>query len=304
MPRRVGHLVLGLLVLALGAVGCSRGTDVQVTPDVTVPSGRGGDLHADVYATRSPGATTATGPAQRPAVVLIHGGAWTAGDKADLAGLAKKFAASGFVAVSIEYDLSAPDRFPHQVEDSQTWVRYVQQHAADLGVDASRVGVFGVSAGGNLALLVATSGSGDPSLPPIRAVATWSAFSDLTILATPDGKRHPGNPPSGCMGQSVCIGISSPGSLTDFVGCTLNQCRSRYVAASPVNHVTGATPPMYLTASENDFAPFDQSQRMADALTAKGVAAQAVMVPGGGHAETLEPDALAPTLDFFHRMLA
>ncbi|HEX7442487.1 MAG TPA: alpha/beta hydrolase, partial [Acidimicrobiales bacterium] len=144
MPRRrLGLLVLVALALALAAIGCSNGPDIEVIRDVTVPSGRGGDLHADVYATRSPGATTATDPALRPVVIMIHGGAWTRGTKTDLASLAKKFAASGFVAVSIEYDLSAPDRFPHQVQDSQSWVRYVQQHAAELGVDAGRVGVFG-----------------------------------------------------------------------------------------------------------------------------------------------------------------
>ncbi|HEX7442550.1 MAG TPA: prolyl oligopeptidase family serine peptidase, partial [Acidimicrobiales bacterium] len=161
----------------------------------------------------------------------------------------------------------------------------------------------GVSAGGNLAMLVGTGGSGDPKLPPIRAVATWSGFSDLTILATPDGRPHPADPPSGCMGQSICIGISSPGALTDFVGCTLEQCPSRYVAASPVSQVTKTTPPMYLTAAQDDFAPFDQSQRMGAALAAKGVAAEAVAVPGAGHAETLKPYALAPTLAFFHRLL-
>ena len=164
--------------------------------------------------------------------------------------------------------------------------------------------MFGVSAGGNLALLVGTQGAGDPALPPIRAVATWSGMSDLTVLAPPDGKPHPDNPPAGCMGQSICIGISSPGSFTDFLGCTLRQCPSRFTAASPVNAVTTTTPPMYLTSSEADFAPFDQSQRMAAALTAKGITAQAVAVPGAGHAETLKPKALTPTVDFFRTHLA
>ena len=217
---------------------------------------------------------------------------------------ARNFATAGFVAVAVDYDLSAPDRYPHQLQDCQTWVRYVQQHAAELGVDPARVGVFGVSAGGNLAMLVGTDGSGDKSLPPIRAVATWSGMSDLTVLATPDGQPHPDNPPSGCMGQAICIGISSPGAFTDFLGCTLKQCPQRYRTASPVNRVTAATPPMYLTSARTDFAPFDQSQRMASALQAQGIAAQAVAVPGAGHAETLKPQALNPTLEFFRQQLA
>ena len=289
-------------MLALVAVGgCSSQAPVHVTRDLTVPSGHGPQLSVDVYSTA---ATSTTSTDRRPAIVMIHGGAWTTGDKADLADIARRFAAAGFVAVSVNYDLSAPDRYPHQIQDCQTWVRYVQQHAAELGVDPQRVGVFGVSAGGNLALLVATQPSGNASLPPIRAVATWSGMSDLTVLAPPDGKPHPTNPPAGCMGQAVCIGISSPGAFTDFLGCTLRQCPQRFVAASPVNAVTAGTPPMYLTSAETDFAPFDQSQRMAAALTAKGVAAQAVAVPGAGHAETLEPEAMAPTIDFFRSQLS
>ncbi len=299
--RRGSTVVVATLLVVIGLSGCSGPATVHVTRDVTVPSGRGPQLSADVYTTAT---TSTTGTERRPAIVMIHGGAWTSGDKADLAGIARSFAGAGFVAVSVNYDLAGPDRYPHQVQDSQTWVRYVQQHAAELGVDPARVGVFGVSAGGNLALLVGTQGSGDSSLPPIRAVATWSGMSDLTVLAPPDGKPHPANPPAGCMGQSICIGISSPGSFTDFLGCTLRQCPQRFAAASPVNGVTAATPPMYLTSSQTDFAPFDQSQRMAAALTAKGVAAQAVAVPGAGHAETLKPQAMAPTIEFFRRRLA
>jgi len=303
LRRRLGSIALAATVLAVAATaGCSTAPEVHVTRDLTMPSGRGQQLQADAYFTS---ATPTTGtPKTRPAIVMVHGGAWTTGDKDDLSGLARKFAAAGFVAVTVNYDLAGPDRYPHQIEDCQAWVRYVQEHATELGIDARRVGLFGVSAGGNLVMLVGTEGSGDPALPPIRAVAAWSGMSDLTVLAPPDGQPHPADPPAGCMGQAICIGISSPGAFTDFLGCTLRQCPKRYAAASPVNAVTAVTPPMYLTSAETDFAPFDQSQRMAAVLTAKGVGAEAVAVPGAGHAETLESKALTPTIEFFRRSLA
>lgn len=304
--HRGGRLLIVTLVAALpvGVISsCSRETKVHVTHDVTYGNAGGVALTGDVYEP-SDHATGDGNPEVLPVIVVIHGGAWTQGDKADVTGTAQGLAKAGFVAVAINYAIrSAGQRFPGESEDCQQAVRWVQEHAAELGIDPQRVGVYGSSAGGNLAMMVGVLGNGSSTLPPVKAVVAWSGISDLSILAPPDGRSHPENPPPGCLGRTDCIGVVTPQVFPDYLGCTLSRCRERYVAASPVNFVSASTPPMYLSAAEIDFVPFDQSERMAEALQRNGVEAEAVAVPGRGHAEQLRDHALEPTIDFFRSHL-
>ena len=282
-----------MLVLAAGSVSCGSGSGVKVTHDLTLTSDQGAELRADLY--RPTGRDAGSSLA---AVVLVHGGGWTGGDKHDLDDIGRAMAQAGFAALSVNYDLDGPDRYPHQQEDVQQWVRYLQQRGTDLGVDPSRVALLGVSAGGTLALMVGVLGSGDATLPPVRAVAAWSPVTDFSVLAPPDGDSHPAHPPAGCMGQTACIGVGLPSAFTDYLGCTLAACPNRYGEASPVNRATAAAAPSYLAASADDFVPYDQCQRMAGALQLLGIDAQLQQVPGNGHAESLAPATLTPTIDF------
>jgi acetyl esterase/lipase len=301
LGRLVAAGLAGLAFIAVAA-GCDD-TNLRIVRDLSITAPNGVELLADVYRPpkRNPG--RAQGATTDAAVVLIHGGGWTGGDKSDMADLARSIAAAGFVAVSVNYDTDGPNRYTDQQEQARQWVRYVQQRGDGLGIDPRRVGVLGVSAGGTLAMMVGVLGSGDASLPPVRAVASWSGASDLSVLAPGDGKSHPDDPPPGCGDQKICIGFNLPSAFTDYLGCTLDACPDRYAEASPVNSVTPTSPPMYLTAAAEDFIPFDQSERMADALGRVHVAAETAVVPGSGHAQTLSPEALGPTIEFFQREL-
>lgn len=98
----------------------------------------------------------------RPAIVVIHGGGWIEGDKSSFSqaeklppGNIRDFAAQGFVAVTVNYRLSAEAPFPAAVHDCKNVVRYLRAHAADYAIDLERIGVWGNSAGGHLALMLA-----------------------------------------------------------------------------------------------------------------------------------------------------
>lgn len=90
-----------------------------------------------------------------PAVIHLHGGAWMMYSKWPVANVF--LARAGFVTMSVDYRLAPTSLFPAQVHDVKTAVRWVRAHAAEYGVDPTRIGVWGISAGGHLAGLLGTS---------------------------------------------------------------------------------------------------------------------------------------------------
>jgi len=111
--------------------------------------------------------------ADRAAVVFIHGGGFTGGDKAEYrsASVSADLCRAGYVVVSCNYVLGSKDKpgvWPQNIADCRNAVRWVRAHAKELGVNPDKIGVAGGSAGGYLALMVGlsddrTGPGGDPS---------------------------------------------------------------------------------------------------------------------------------------------
>ena len=142
---------------------------VNVTNDVTygnAPDSQGNnvDLKLDIY---QPAGDTVT---KRPALVWVHGGGFTAGDKASGRAKATAFARLGYVAVSINYRLLSPDGCggnpnPTPVcqnaalaaqHDAQAAVRFLRKNASLYKIDTDRIAMGGGSAGGVTSVLAAT----------------------------------------------------------------------------------------------------------------------------------------------------
>ncbi len=118
------------------------------------------------------GALSADRP-NRAAVVFIHGGGFTGGDKAEYrsASVSADLCRAGYVVVSCNYVLGSKTKegvWPQNIADCRNAVRWVRAHAKELGVDPARIAVGGGSAGGYLALMVGlsddrTGPGGDPA---------------------------------------------------------------------------------------------------------------------------------------------
>jgi acetyl esterase/lipase len=91
-----------------------------------------------------------------PCVYAMHGGGYVLGNAAmDDARFDRWCPALGCVGVSVEYRLAPETPYPGPLEDCHAALVWLSEHADELGIDRSRVGVSGISAGGGLAAALA-----------------------------------------------------------------------------------------------------------------------------------------------------
>ncbi|MGO1817677.1 MAG: alpha/beta hydrolase fold domain-containing protein [Sphingobacterium sp.] len=96
-----------------------------------------------------------------PLLIIVHGGAWIAGDKElesiyYMRRMKERLLESGIAVASIQYRLvDEQTHFPAPIEDAKDAVRWLFKHAKDYRVDTNNIGVWGGSAGGHLAMLMA-----------------------------------------------------------------------------------------------------------------------------------------------------
>ncbi len=120
-------------------------------PYATLPGVDPNLLSLDLYA-------PATGQ-NHPVIVMVHGGGWQRGDKANANVAAQKvraFVAAGYIFVSVNYRLSPAVKHPAHVQDVAKALAWVNQNIKRYGGNPGRIYLMGHSAGAHLAALVAT----------------------------------------------------------------------------------------------------------------------------------------------------
>ena len=274
---------LEILILALS--GSLPTTEVEVIYDIEYGNAGGIPLLLDMYIPETPIITP------MPAVIYIHGGSWLAGDKSDPSRVStvRALAHHGFFVVSINYRLSGVAKFPAQVEDSKCAVRWLRANAEKYNVDPDRIGVWGDSAGGHLAMMVGCAdetaglegdGGWEEYSSRVQAVCSYFGVSDLVSPYRELGK------------------VESP-VVIQFLGGTFSQILGIYEAASPVEYVSVDDPPLLLVHGDSDqTVPIYQSEDMYEAYQEAGLEATLIEVTGAGHgfaAVTSSP--ISPSLD-------
>jgi len=208
-------------------------------------------LKADVYQPRGAGPF--------PGVLVVHGGAWYVGTRAQLSGVAQLLARRGFVAVAITYRLAPKHQFPAQIEDCQQAVRWMRSEATRLKIDPERIGGFGYSAGAQLVCLLGTTGENGPSTR-LQAVACGGAPCEFRVL--PLDQRM----------------------LSFWLGGTRREKPEQYRLASPAAFVTPDDPPMFFFHGAKDrLVPRASPEAMCRHLQGAGVEAELYVVPDMGH---------------------
>jgi len=123
--------------------------DIRVDADIEFGQGGDMDLLLDVY--HPPAGVTS----KRTAIVHLFGGGFFTGSRRGVAAASRAFASLGYTSLASTYRLQTEGKWPAQLEDVKTAVRWARANAAELGIEEDRIAVAGYSAGGALALLAA-----------------------------------------------------------------------------------------------------------------------------------------------------
>jgi acetyl esterase/lipase len=207
-------------------------------------------LELDLYRSSTPVA----GPA--PALLHIHGGSWSGGDRRQQGRpLIHEMASRGWVVASADYPLTPAATFPEPVEGLHLAVHWLRANAADLGIDPSRIYVTGESAGGHLAAMVAlTDGHPDWSLrsegdAPIAGAATMYGVYDLLDR---NGLRDPW-----------------PLVANELIKADRTESPGSFMAGSPIDHVSSEAPAFLVVHGTHDsLVPIAESRAFVSALRA------------------------------------
>ncbi len=229
-----------------------------------------------------------------PAIIVIHGGGWSAGAREHMSGMAKQAAARGYVAATISYRLAPKHIFPAQVEDAKCAVRWLRANAKERHIDPDKIGAVGMSAGAHLAMMLGAmdpsdglEGNGGNSDQPSKVQAVVSYVGPANLVGEyPPVSKH---------------------ILQTFLGGNPEEKKEECKRASPITYVNKGDAPMLLFYGTKDpLVPVDQAFQMTNALTAAAVPARVELLIGAGHGwggKEMER-TLGETWDFFGKNLA
>ncbi|MFW5745745.1 MAG: alpha/beta hydrolase [Spirochaetota bacterium] len=248
-------------------------------------AGRTADTHGRTADTHGRTADThgRTAEAVRPPVVVFfHGGSWIQGDKITIR-VVDRFLArmreAGYFVVAVNYTTSIARGLVGPVENARRALRWVVRQADAYGWDSGNVGLYGVSAGGHVALMAASTAE----LAAGKLAFAFIECAPTDLVAMREGDAYE---------QSGVFRLFPESRLREL---------------SPVTHVHADLPPILIFHGGRDrTVAMNQSELYVDALREVGGRAELVRYPEGDHAFLNLPDETwyeqeSRALDFFDR---
>ncbi|HVW19250.1 MAG TPA: alpha/beta hydrolase [Solirubrobacteraceae bacterium] len=262
--------------------------DVDAIRDIEFAVTEQGPLALDLYRP----ATDRDRPV--PVVVYFHGGGWAVGDRTmGAADRLVPLAARGVAVASASYRLTDAATYPAQVDDARAAVRWLRANGAEHGLATERIGAWGASAGGYLALMLGIAGE-------VPAVCEYFAVTDLLettkALAAafpPPPFIDPALPPPQPSYEARLLGLERTSDNPEAA-----------VAASPL-HLAGAAPAggryLLLHGDRDGLVHHQESVAMHEALVAHGIDSTLLLISGANHEgpEFDRPEVLSAVAGFF-----
>lgn len=201
---------------------------------------------------------------KQPAIILIHGGGFSAGDKKYRKGRSQFFALNGFSVFSINYGLAPQYVFPEPLKHIVSAANFVYDNAENYNIDRNRIFVGGDSAGGYYAALLAAFNCSNklksafgfsPKFKFFGALLNCGIYDVAAILKI----KYP-------FGLSTGVALSMAGIKPD----DFYTYKYRDVFA-PAELVDKGYPPTFVIYSDNDVFCKGQGDIMVDVLNKNGI---------------------------------
>lgn len=282
--RRVLALATLLVVAVVALWLLEQREDEQLTPasaganvDRDVAYGPHERNRLDVYTPDVPG--------PHPTIVWFHPGGWLAGDKAASMPI-WDWTERGYAVVAVNYRYAiAPHTVADVVDDARAAVDLVLDRHAEWNLDTERVGIYGFSAGGHLAAMLAHQGI------DVAAIAIAGAPTDFGPLLDPAVPFFDGN-----------RGADVVASVRGLLGCvpSPDACDEIATSVSPAQLSPGSVDLLIVHGDRDHIVDVDQATRLHAHLVDQGATPTLVVVEGGGHSPHIDEGGIA---DFFDERL-
>jgi acetyl esterase/lipase len=293
MIRNFQVLILLIAPAAAGLTGFaqSAATDLDrwtdyvageydILPNITYSIANNTELKLDLYLPRRRTAPLAT-------LMLFHGGGWVDGQKERNVLQLLPYLAQGWAVINVEYRLARNSPAPAAVEDCRCALRWVAYHAAQYGLDTSKIVLTGGSAGGHLALITGilpaqsgfdrqcpTDGSTrwrDATEPQakVAAIVNWYGITDVAdLIEGPNAKHY----------------------AVEWFGSMSNR-KELARQVSPMAYIRPGLPAIITIHGDgDDIVPYSHAVRLHAELDKAGVPNQLVTIRGGKHGGFGRPD--------------
>lgn len=253
------------IVCSLSFFTFAKAEGVTITPDVVYGHKFGLATTFDVFEPTK----NANGAA---VLFMVSGGwysSWTPPEQAQR--MFRQLTDKGFTVFAVRHGSSPKFSIAEAVADVRRSVRFIRINADQFSIDPQRIGVFGMSAGGHLSLMLGTaSDEGDAeSKDPVsrvsdrvQAVVAYVAPTDLQIMANDAADRLP------AYDRFPALDIDKTTAAKD----------------SPLLHVTSDdAPTLLLAGAKDDLVPISHSRNIRDAFEQAGVTSELIEFPEAGH---------------------
>lgn len=229
---------------------------------------------------------------KKPAIVYFPGGGFTTTDYEKFIEMRFALAKAGFVVAAAEYRV-VPNKFPAILEDGKSAVRFLKAHANAYGIDASKIGVLGDSAGGYLSQMVAVTGNekqfdkGDNLHvdSTVQAAATLYGISDLRNIGAGFDEAIQKVHQSPAVTEALLVnGVA----FNEYPGASILSDSDKALAASSLGHIKKNLPPfLIMHGTEDKLVSPVQSEQLYEALKQNGNRVTYVKVEGAAHGDTV-----------------
>lgn len=256
--------IIAVVLCLLPSISVFAG-EVEITPDVVYGHKHGLAMTFDVFRPKE--------ESNGAGVLFMVSGGWYSkwAPPEQTQHFFRSLTDKGFTVFAVRHGSSPKFSIPEAVYDVRRSVRFIRLNAGRFQVDPNRLGVYGMSAGGHLSLMLGTaSDEGNPdSKDPVdkvsdrvAAVVAFVAPTDLRIMVTGAKDRLPAYK-------------NFPALELDMKAAELH---------SPLVHVTADDAPTLLLAGDADeLVPIQHSRNIQTAFEEKGVKSRLVELKGAGH---------------------
>ena len=284
----INRLIVCCLVLSVFVGDLAYADDVEITPDVVYGHKFGMAMTYDVFQPED--------DANGAAVIFVVSGGWYSrwSPPANLLRFSEPLTKKGFTVFTLRHGSSPKYSIPEIVADVRRGVRHIRMHAEKYNIDSDRLGVYGMSAGGHLSLMLGTaSDEGNPEAKDpvqqvsdhVNAVVAWVPPTDLRIMVWEAPDHLPAYEKFPALDLSV-------------------ETAAEY---SPLLHVSEDDPPtLVISGAKDKLVPIVHSELIQKAFEEKGVTSELAVYENAAHGFGKEDreDATAKMVDWFEKHLA